>query len=223
MSVSKARFDRTTAYLAAGKIGDAINSYVARFAICGSYRRGLPTCGDVDILVIPSGPASGVIGAARSVCIGGKPDTEGPDQIFGTVLVGTEAVPFQIWLTTPEAWGAALWYATGSRKFNVLMRGIAKSRGFKLNQYGVFKRGRARPIPDSSFSERAVARTIGISWLPPEARTGEWGGWTTAYDYAVGVKAGETTPVPAQREKSPASEPLRRLVPMSKKMERFWK
>src|SRR6266566_4578837 len=227
MGGSGIRFDRTTTYLAAAKVGDAIRPYVYRFALCGSYRRGLTTCGDADIVAIPSGPSKAVIDAARSVCVGGKSETEGSDQIFGKVLIGETPVDFQLWLTTAEAWGAALYYVTGSRKFNVVMRGIAKKRGFQLNQYGVFKRSGSKPIPGAAFSERAVCRSIGVQWLPPEARTGEWGGWTVSEEYRrsdsykiLMSKSGKSSAA-THRKGSPASE-SKRLVPMSKKMERYW-
>jgi len=41
------RIDRTTAYLVARRVWDAIDPHISKTCIAGSYRRGLPTCGDV--------------------------------------------------------------------------------------------------------------------------------------------------------------------------------
>ena len=42
-----------------------------------------------------------------------------------------------------ERFGAALAYFTGSRSHAVALRRIARKRGLKLNEYGLFRRGGA--------------------------------------------------------------------------------
>jgi DNA polymerase/3'-5' exonuclease PolX len=44
-----------------------------------------------------------------------------------------------IFITNPKYQHAMLLYAIGSKKFNIKMRSIARSKGFILNQYGLFK------------------------------------------------------------------------------------
>ena len=166
------RIDRTTAYLVARRVWDAIDPYISKTCIAGSYRRGLPTCGDVDIVVITRDGVSleTVNEALASVCDDGELETAGELSI-GRVVVGNgDWVSINAFYTTPENWGAMLLYATGSKLFNIRFRGIAKSRGLKVNQDGVF-RGKHR-LPGIGFSERSVCRAIGVGWLPPEARTG---------------------------------------------------
>ena len=47
---------------------------------------------------------------------------------------------FADFFTPPEgSWAAYLLYATGSKQFNKQMRGIAKNKGYKLNQHGIYK------------------------------------------------------------------------------------
>jgi len=148
------RIDRTTAYLVARRVWDAIDPHISKTCIAGSYRRGLPTCGDVDIVVIPR---EGVT-------------LETANEALASVVGNGDWVSINAFYTTPENWGAMLLYATGSKLFNIRFRGIAKSRGLKVNQDGVF-RGKHR-LPGIGFSERSVCRAIGVGWLPPEARTG---------------------------------------------------
>ena len=39
----------------------------------------------------------------------------------------------------PSSFGAALNYFTGSKEHNVILRNIAKKKGLKLSEYGLFK------------------------------------------------------------------------------------
>jgi DNA polymerase (family 10) len=65
-----------------------------------------------------------------------------------------------------EAWGAGLYYFTGSKAHNIAVRALARDRGLKINEYGVW-RG-ARRI--AGRTERDVAATVGLPWIPPEIR-----------------------------------------------------
>ena len=55
------------------------------------------------------------------------------------------------------------------------MRAHAKSRGWKLNQYGVTvaagpRRGRAAPGAAAVRTERDLAALLGVTYRPPAAR-----------------------------------------------------
>ncbi len=65
-----------------------------------------------------------------------------------------------------ESFGAALQYFTGSQAHNIRLRERAVSRGFKLNEYGVF-RGEERI---AGRTEEEVYRALGLPWIPPELR-----------------------------------------------------
>ena len=70
-----------------------------------------------------------------------------------------------------ESFGAALQYFTGSKDHNILIRKIAKKKGLKLNEYGVFK-GKKKI---AGKNEKEVYQAIGLSYIEPELRnnTGE--------------------------------------------------
>jgi DNA polymerase (family 10) len=65
-----------------------------------------------------------------------------------------------------ESFGAALQYFTGSKAHNVVLRGMAKARGLKINEYGVF-RGEEQI---AGRSEEDVYATVDLPWVPPELR-----------------------------------------------------
>jgi DNA polymerase (family 10) len=77
---------------------------------------------------------------------------------------------FQIDMRVVEAdqFGAALQYFTGSQAHNIHTRRIAKDKGLKINEYGVFN------VEDDSrvagASEQEVYAAIGLPWIDPELR-----------------------------------------------------
>jgi DNA polymerase (family 10) len=197
------RIDRTTAYLVARRVWDAIDPLISKTCIAGSYRRGLPTCGDVDIVVIPRAGVSleTVNEALASVCDDGALE-QGGELSIGTVPIGNgEWASINVFYTTPENWGAMLLYATGSRLYNIRFRGIGKSRGLRVSQYGVFRGEREEHrLPRVGFSERSVCRAIGVGWLPPEARTGKEIPVTMPFTN-LGVTPGASHPGPRVSER----------------------
>jgi hypothetical protein len=66
----------------------------------------------------------------------------------------------------PASFGAALQYFTGSKDHNVHLRTIARDRGLKVNEYGVF-RGDERV---AGTTEEEVYAALGLPFIPPEIR-----------------------------------------------------
>ena len=64
------------------------------------------------------------------------------------------------------SYGAALCYFTGSKTHNITLRRLAQERGFKLNEYGVF-RGRERI---AGADETPVYAALGLPFIAPELR-----------------------------------------------------
>jgi DNA polymerase (family 10) len=108
---------------------------VKQLEFAGSYRRGKETVGDLDILVVATDVQQVMD------CLGQYPD------VASTIVRGDTkmSVRLQIGLQVDlrvvpaKSFGAALQYFTGSKEHNVLLRGLAKSRGLKINEYGVFR------------------------------------------------------------------------------------
>ena len=180
MSGKRGRFDREFALLCGRIVARSIDPFVQKLAFAGSYRRRLPDCGDIDIVVIPKpGILQDQINTeAAKLCYTGKLDSEGSGLSVGTLnpeLVGQkdpfEAPAFNLFFTTEPEWGAMLMFATGSGKYNAAYRAIAKKRGLKVNEHGVFVRSTNELISDSGYSEHAVCRAIGIPFLEPQDRS----------------------------------------------------
>ncbi len=66
-----------------------------------------------------------------------------------------------------DSYPSALLYFTGSSDLNKKMRNIAKSKGYKLSEYGLFDKN-GKPIKVSS--ERDIFHALGMEYLPPALR-----------------------------------------------------
>ncbi|MEZ6111573.1 MAG: PHP domain-containing protein, partial [Pirellulaceae bacterium] len=69
-----------------------------------------------------------------------------------------------------ESFGAALQYFTGSKDHNVVLRGLAKQRGLKINEYGVFRVTDSGEEPIAGATEADVYATLDLPCFPPELR-----------------------------------------------------
>ena len=67
-----------------------------------------------------------------------------------------------------DEWGAALQYFTGSKQHNVHLREIAKEKGLKVNEYGVYDVKTGEKI--AGETEEGVYNAVGLDWIPPELR-----------------------------------------------------
>ena len=71
-----------------------------------------------------------------------------------------------------ESYYSALVYFTGSYQLNTKMRSIAKKLGYKLNEYGLFKRNIDVEYPDPIIlnSEKDLFDILKIEYLEVEQR-----------------------------------------------------
>jgi DNA polymerase (family 10) len=141
---------------------------IARVDIAGSLRRGRETIGDVDLLAIIS-PKSGPAAVGRVmdffVHLDGVQKVWGRGDTKASVRMA-EGFDMDLRLLPAASYGAALQYFTGSKEHNVALRQIAKSKGFKLSEYGLFY---GRKIV-AGKNEREIYEKMGLQWVPPELR-----------------------------------------------------
>ncbi|MHB8954661.1 MAG: DNA polymerase/3'-5' exonuclease PolX [Pirellulaceae bacterium] len=141
---------------------------VERLEFAGSYRRGQETVGDLDALVVSVDPqavmdALATWDAVRETLARG--DTKMSVRLESGLQVDLRVVP-------RDSFGAALQYFTGSKEHNVELRGRAKQRGLKINEYGVYRGTGEREERVAGASEEEVYRTLDLPLFPPELREG---------------------------------------------------
>ena len=128
----------------------------------GSIRRMKETIGDIDYLVAANDPKRVIDFFVK------MPEVQeilgmGQAKAFVKLASGIDA---DLLVVPEESWGAALQYFTGSKEHSVQLRKIAISKGFRLNEWGVFK-GDKRI---AGATEEEVYKTLGLQWIPPEMR-----------------------------------------------------
>ena len=139
---------------------------VERIELAGSYRRGRETVGDLDLLVISTKPADVMDCFAEfteweQTLVRG--DTKMSIRVRNSFQVDLRVVP-------QESFGAAWQYFTGSKDHNVAVRGHAKQRGMKVNEYGVFKVDGDEEIQVAGATEQEVYEVLGLPHFAAEMR-----------------------------------------------------
>jgi DNA polymerase/3'-5' exonuclease PolX len=135
---------------------------VDQIEIAGSLRRGRESVGDIDILVT-STEAERVFDAFSALPERRETVLRGPTK--ETILV-EHGLQVDLRVVEPAAFGAALQYFTGSKDHNVRLRSLARDRGLRINEYGVY-RGEERI---GGTTEAEVYATLGLALVPPEIR-----------------------------------------------------
>jgi DNA polymerase (family 10) len=165
---------------------------IRQMEVAGSYRRGRETIGDLDLLVDADDPADVMNQLARFeelATVLGRGDTKMSIRLGRGLQIDLRVVP-------SKSFGAALQYFTGSKDHNVVLRGMAKDRGLRINEYGVFRvpKGGGRraegegpekesgPQPSAlspqqdwanyiaGRTEEEVYAAMDLPWFPPEIR-----------------------------------------------------
>lgn len=146
----------------------------AKVELVGSFRRLKPTSGDVDILWFAN-PGETIQDLLEIIGEVHKsnwiPISSGPAKIAGFYKFNSaKYVEVDLWIagSDPVSRAAMRLYSTGSKKFNILMRHIAKAKGYKLNQYGLFKGDSNKPL--QLKSEEEIFDKIGLKYRDPPLR-----------------------------------------------------
>jgi DNA polymerase (family 10) len=137
---------------------------VKQVSLAGSLRRMRETIGDIDLLVTSSRPKR-VMDVFATLPQVGRVLAKGPTKSSVVLEVGIQA---DVRVVDPKAFGAALQYFTGSKEHNVKLREKAVRRGYKINEYGVFRVKDDRRI--AGTTEMEVYAALHLSWIPPEIR-----------------------------------------------------
>lgn len=133
-----------------------------RVLLAGSMRRLRETVGDLDLVATAAHARAAIrhfleYDEVERVLARGT--TRASVLLRGGLQVDLRVVD-------PASFGAALLYFTGSKAHSIALRRIAKERGLKLNEYGVW-RGQRRLAGETEASMYAA---LGLPYIEPELR-----------------------------------------------------
>lgn len=138
---------------------------IGHISPAGSLRRMKETVGDIDILATGKKGAEIIRYFTRFPGVS-KVLAEGETK--GSVLISTEKGERQVDLRIVDEsqYGAALQYFTGSKAHNIKLRAMAREKGLKISEYGVFK-GQKKI---AGHTEEEVYKALGLPLIAPELR-----------------------------------------------------
>lgn len=131
----------------------------------GSLRRKKKDIGDIDLIATSSDPKT-VMEAFVSM-----PEVESV-HVVGKTLSSVRlkmGIDADLRVVPDKVFGSTLQYFTGDRRHNILLRERAIKQGYKLNEYGLIKKGRLVPV----HTEDDIYRILGLKTPPPENRLGQ--------------------------------------------------
>lgn len=152
------------------------------FIICGSYRRGKPTSGDIDLLLLHEDVyyqedvsdnhyLTDVVKLFKNdnFFLDDLTETDGGTKYMGFCKYMNNPVRrIDIRMIGIESFFPALVYFTGSYELNQKMRKIAKNLGYKLNEYGLYDEfGKKYTI----LSEEMLFDILGMDYIEPTQRS----------------------------------------------------
>jgi len=147
---------------------------IIKYQICGSYIRGRPTSGDIDMVITEMkgnihrviddlvGHLDGFVehvlakGDSKILCVGG----------LAKVLNAGRRRRIDFELVEPNEWAFATLYFTGSKNFNVHMRGRAKELGYTLNHKGLF----SDELSIAATEEQDIFDFLDMKYITPAER-----------------------------------------------------
>ena len=152
---------------------------IKRIEYAGSLRRRKETIGDVDLLATVKSDSKKIekimkhFVKYKEVV---KVIAEGSTK--SSVILGS-GLQVDLRVVDDDVFGAALHYFTGSKAHNIRLRDMAKKKGLKVSEYGVFKmeKGKSRAKGEgkliASKTEEDVFKAVGLPYIVPELRKGE--------------------------------------------------
>jgi DNA polymerase (family 10) len=138
---------------------------IVHLSPAGSLRRMKETVGDVDLLAAGENCTKIIrlfteFSGIKRILASGRTKA--------SAIVSIEKIERQLDLRVVDvsSFGAALQYFTGSKAHNIKLRGLARDRGLKISEYGVF-RGEEKI---AGANEADIYKTLGMPLIPPELR-----------------------------------------------------
>lgn len=141
--------------------------HVKTAILAGSLRRKKETIGDIDIVATADKKDWKkivnkflVLKQADRVIAGGE--------TRASILLKKAKMQVDLRLVHEYEYGSAILYFTGSREHTIALRSLAKNKGWKLNEYGLFDIETGKRL--AGATEEEIFQLLGMQTIPPELR-----------------------------------------------------
>lgn len=161
---SSARYLLSDADAISEKLVSYLKPFSSKIEVAGSLRRRKETVGDIDIIVSAADPAKVMdvfTGFGETDVVLSKGETKSSVKLKSGMQVDLRVVD-------ESSYGAALLYFTGSKDHNVILRTLSIDRGFKLNEYGLYRR--KNDSVEAGRTEEEIYSALGMDFILPELR-----------------------------------------------------
>ena len=165
------------------------NNKTNKFEIVGSYRRGKPDSGDIDIIITSSTDDKTIFNKFLEKMDDTKKDEESNESkiikafltrgekkvmVIGKLSEKNLARRLDFLYSAPEEYAFAILYFTGSMEFNTSMRQYALQQGLTLNEHGFHKmenKIKGDKITSKSFNtEKDIFDYLNLEFKEPNER-----------------------------------------------------
>ena len=158
----------------AEKTGDEILNEIKKIPgihkaeLAGSLRRKKETIGDIDIVILTeSKNRKKIVNRIAELPQVERVLARGTTKV--SVVLKSENVQVDFRLVNDYEYGAAMLYFTGSKEHTIKLRTIAREKGYKINEYGIFDAATGKRLGGST--EEEMYHFLNLQYIPPEQRS----------------------------------------------------
>lgn len=142
---------------------------VTKAELAGSVRRRKETIGDLDIVACAAREDwKKIMNSITRLPQVEKLIAKGETKL--SFLMQHNSKQVDVRLVGLQEYGAALFYFTGSKEFNIKLRTWARNRGWKLSEYGLFDIKSGNQL--AGATEEEIFEFLDMQYVPPELREG---------------------------------------------------
>jgi len=145
------------------------NKNVDQAIVAGSIRRKEKTIRDIDILVTMKNhsqeKAKNIMDYFCKLDVVDQVLSKGITR--SSVLIKYKNIEVDLRVVEKASYGSALLYFTGNKQHNIELRKIAKSKGMKLSEYGLFKGNKMV----AGKTEKEIYSKLGLKYIDPTKRS----------------------------------------------------
>ena len=160
------------------KAFNAIKDDTSKYEIVGSYRRGSQTSGDIDVIITSENKDIFVnfIDKLLEENVIVEVLSRGPTKSLVICKLDDNSIARRVdfLYSTREEYAFSILYFTGSKEFNTVMRGYALTKGYSLNEHGLYTKEKGKKKEDKLqqlfLSEQDIFDFLGLVYKEPDER-----------------------------------------------------